>query len=97
MTLGKMIESMMTLHTLLMLLVFIILAVICTMTIMALNFSWLVLTIAFVIVLGISVAVLWSTPWEDALETLIFEAGLFVTSCSIRLCRIDNLKRRSGY
>lgn len=97
MTLGKMIESMMTLHTLLMLLVFIILAAICTMTIMALNFSWLALTIPFVIVLGISVVVLWSTPWEDALSMLGLEAGLFVASCSIRLCRIDNLKRRSGY
>lgn len=97
MTLGKMIESMMTLHTLLMLLVFIVLAVICAMTIMALNFSWLALTIAFVIVLGISVAVLWSTPWEDALSTLVFEAGLFVASWPIRFCRIDNLKRKRGY
>lgn len=83
---------MMTLHTLLMLLVFVILAAICTMTIMALNFSWLALTIAFVIVLGISVAALWSTPWEDAFNVLVFEAGLFVASCSIRICRIDNRK-----
>lgn len=97
MTLGKMIESMMTLHTLLMLLVFIMLAVICTMTIMALDFSQLALTITFVIVLGISVAILWSTPWGDALSTLGLEAGLFVASCSIRLCRIDNLKRKRGY
>lgn len=94
MTLGKMIESIMTLHTLLMLLVFIMLAVICTMTIMALDFSWLALTIPFIIVLGISVAFLWSTPWDDAFNTLALEAGLFVASCSIRLCRIDNLKRR---
>ena len=97
MTLGKMIESMMTLHTLLMLLVFIMLAVICTMTIMALDFSQLALTITFVIVLGISVAILWSTPWEDAFNVLVFEAGSFAASCSIRICRIDNRKRKRGY
>lgn len=88
---------MMTLHTLLMLLVFIMLAAICTMTIMALNFSWLALTIAFVIVLIASVVVLWSIPWEDAFDTLVLEAGLFALSCVIRLCRIDDLKRKRGY
>lgn len=88
---------MMIWHTLLMLLVFIMLAAICTMTIMALDFSWLVLTIPFVIVLGISVAVLWSILWEDAFDTLVLEIGMFVLSCVIRLCRIDDLKRRRGY
>lgn len=87
----------MTRHTLLLLLMFIILVVICVMTIMALNFSWLALTIAFVIVLIASVIVLWSTAWTDAFDTLAFEAGLFVASCSIRLCRIDDLKRKGGY
>ena len=97
MTLGKMIESVITLHTLLMLLVFIMLAVICTMTIMALDFSWIALTIGFVIVLGISVVCLWLTVWTDAIEMLALEIGLFVVSCSIRYCRISYLERRGKY